>query len=278
MIAFLGAGKLAETIIRGVLAAGALRREEILATCRRPERAAELRALGLRVASDPMDLASAEVAVLGVRHSDVPALLALMRTALAGKTVISLVVGAPSAFIEAAVPGARVVRAIPNTPAAVRLAVTAIAAGQTATSVDMARARSLFAPLGEVVEVPEALLDGVNAISGAGPAYLYAFARALAGAGRAAGLTAEMAQRVAAQTLLGAATLLATDRRTPDELISEVAGHGGSTRDALDVLERGGFDALLTSAVRAAIARAKARDEESRALFVAGSGQPPARR
>lgn len=274
MIAFLGAGKLAETIIRGALAAGALRREDILATCRRPERGAELRALGLRVASDPAELATAEVAVLGVRHLDLPALLAAMRGVLAGKTVISLAVGVPSALIETAVPGARVIRAIPNTPVAVRLGVTAMAAGQTSTSRDVARARELLAPLGDVVELPEALLDAVNAISGAGPAYLFALARALAGAGCAAGLTAEVARGVAARTLLGAATLLATGERPPGDLISEVAGPGGSTRAALDELQRGGFDALIARAVRAAIARAEARDEESRALFdLSASGQ-----
>jgi pyrroline-5-carboxylate reductase len=267
MIAFLGAGKLAETIITGALAAGTLRREEVLVTCRRPERAAQLRLIGLRVAVGSQELPSAEVLVLGVRHGDLPALLAPLRGALAGKTVISLVVGVPSPLLEARLPGARIVRAVPNTPAAVQLAVTALAAGATATPLDLERARALFSPLGAVVEVPEALLDAVNAVSGAGPAYLYALARALAEAGRATGLPAALAEQVAARTLHGAATLLVTGGLTPDQRIAEVAGPGGSTRAALEVLERGGLDALVAGAVRAAIARAEARGEEARRLL-----------
>jgi pyrroline-5-carboxylate reductase len=228
VIAFLGTGKLAEAIIRGALAAGSLSREHILVTCRRPERAAQLRVLGLKVVSRLPDLEAAEVAVLGVRHRDVPALLADARNLLSRKTLISLVTGVPSSVIERMVRGARVVRATTNTPAAVGLAVTALSAGATAMTADMAQACKLFSAVGQVVELLEALLDAAVAISGVGPAYLYPFASALAKAGASVGLEAPVALRIATQTLLGAAALLAESRGTIQELIAEVAGEGGS--------------------------------------------------
>jgi len=262
-IAFLGAGRLVETIIRGALQAGGLRASDIVVTCRRPERAAQLRDLGLTVAQTPSDFAAAELVVLGVRQADLPALLAPVRAVLAGKPVISLVVGVPSERLEAELPGARVVRAITNTPAAIRLAVTAIAGGRTSTPVDLERARAPFSPIGEVVEVPESLLAAVNAISGVGPAYLYALARALVSAGEAVGLPAPLTRRIATQTPHGAAVLLATGTPTAEERTAEVAGPGGSTRAALEVLDGGGFDPLVGSAVQAAVDRAEARDRAS---------------
>lgn len=265
MIAFLGTGKLAEAIIRGALAAGALSHEHILVTCRRPERAAQLRALGLKVISHSAELAAAQVVVLGVRHRDVPALLADVRDLLPRKTVISLAIGVPSTLIERMVPGARVIRATANTPAAVGLAITALSPGATATPADMAQARKLFSAVGQVIELPEALLDAANAISGVGPAYLFAFASALAKAGGSIGLEEPVALQIATQTLLGGAALLAKSNGAIQQLIAEVAGEGGSTRAALDVLERGGLDSLLANAVKTAVARAQERNAESQA-------------
>jgi len=263
VIAFLGTGKLAEAIIRGALAGGALSREQILVTCRRPERAAELRGLGLRVASDLAELEAADLAILGVRHHDVAALLANARDVLSQKMIVSLATGVPSQVIERLVPGARVIRAIANAPAEVGLAMTALSAGASATPVDMAEARKLFSAVGQVVELPEALLDAANAISGAGPAYLYAYANALAEAGVSIGLDRSTALKLATQTLVGAAGLLANSEALLQQLIAKVAGKGGSTQAALQVLEQGGLNSLLANAVKAALARAQERDAES---------------
>jgi len=266
VIAFLGTGKLAEAIIRGALGAAALSREQVLVTCRRPERTAELRALGLRVASDLAELKAADLAILGVRHRDVAALLANARDVLSRKTIVSLATGVPSNVIERLVPGARVIRAIANAPAEVGLAMTALSAGASATDADMTEARKLFSAVGKVVELPEALLDAANAISGAGPAYLYAYARALAEAGASIGLERSVALTMATQTLVGAAALLANSNGSFQQLIAEVAGKGGSTRAALEVLEQGGLDSLLAGAVKAALVRAQERNAESQVL------------
>jgi pyrroline-5-carboxylate reductase len=267
MIAFIGAGALAEALIRGALAARALGTDDFAVTARRPERAAQLSARGWRVAGNQDAAAAAQLIVLGVRHLDMPPLLAELREALRGKLLVSLALGVPAALVEAAVPGARVVRAIPNTPTSIGLGVTALAAGATALQSDIEQVEALFATVGEVVAIPEAAVDAVNALSGVGPAYLYALARGLAAAGSSAGLADGLARRAVAHTLRGAAELLVREPGTTESLISQVAGPSGSTRAALDVLEAGGFDTLLGAAVHASVTRATKRNAETLELF-----------
>lgn len=230
MIAFLGAGKLAEAIIRGALAAGALSRKEILVTCRRPERAAELRALGLKVASHFTELEPAEVAILGVRHRDMAALLTNARSVLSRKSIISLAIGVPSSLIERLVPGARVIRAIANTPAMVGLAMTTLLAGASATPVDMAcmLSRALW-------RKPDARLVW-----------------------RSRWLFSLRPRRSLEPRPCWPSPIDPSSSSSP-----RLAGKGGSTQAALDVLEQGGLDSLLANAVKAALARAQERNAES---------------
>jgi pyrroline-5-carboxylate reductase len=256
MIAVLGAGNLGEAI-----ASVAARDHDVVVTCRRPERAIELRARGLRVADGIADIAAAELAIIGVRHDQLAPLIAEVRPVLAGKLVVSLVIGAPSELLERALPDTRVIRAVPNIAARVRASVTVLAPGASATTADLVRVRALFAALGDVVELPEDQLAAANAISGAGIAYVYVLVRALARAGVAAGLPDAAAATLAAGALSGAARLAPT--APLHDLLGEIAGPGGSTAAALSALEAGGFDALVTDAVAAAIARARARDAEA---------------
>lgn len=263
MIAFIGAGALAEALIRGALAARAFGPDGFTVTARRPGRAAQLATLGWRVAGNREAAVAAETIVLGVRHLDMPPLLAELGDALPGKLLISMAVGVPAALVEAAAPGARVVRAVPNTPVSVGLGFTALAAGITALPGDVERAGALFGAVGEVVVLPENAIDAVNALSGVGPAYLYTLASGLAAAGSSTGLADGLVRRALAHSLRGAAELLVREAGATESLLGGMAGPGGSTRAALNVLETGGFEALLSTAVRACIARASERNGEA---------------
>jgi pyrroline-5-carboxylate reductase len=171
---------------------------------------------------------------------------------------VSIAAGVPIARLEAQLPeGARVVRAMPNTPALVRTGATAICGNARVTRDDLAAARALFDSVGITWEAPsEDLLDPVTGLSGSGPAYVFAFLEALTEAGEQAGLPAEAAARLAAQTVYGAAKLALESDRTPAELREQVSSPGGTTLAGLARLEAAGFRAAVRDAVAAATRRA----------------------
>lgn len=267
MIAFLGAGKLAEAIIRGGLSAGSLRTDQLLVSARSPERRAQLAQMGWEVLSGTERLAkAAHLVILGVRHRDMPALLAEVGPALEGKLVLSLALGVTTRHLEGALPRSRIIRAIPNAPARVREAVTLMCRGASATPADLERASALFKPLGRILELPESQLDTANAVSGAGPAYVFAFMQNMVRAAEQAGLPADVAEEAVRQTLFGAARMLRAGAQ-PDALLQELAVPGGSTRAGLDVLARANLEALFSEAIESARARAEARTLESDQAF-----------
>lgn len=260
MLAFIGCGDLAEAVVRGALAQGTLTLGGFLVTARRPERAARLAAHGWLVVDNLAAASAADMIVLGVRHPDLLPLLAEIRSCLDGRLVVSLAVGIPSTSIEAAAPGARVVRAIPNTPMAVGKGVTILAPGRSAAPGDLARVEGLFSGVGRIVHSPESALNAWNALSGVGPAYYFELARSLEQAAIREGLPAAEVRATTRATLLGAAALLDATAATPAELVAQVSGPGGSTRAALDCLAAGKADGLLEAAFRAAVQRASDRD------------------
>jgi pyrroline-5-carboxylate reductase len=144
---------------------------------------------------------------------------------------------------------------MPNTPCLVNAAATAYCAGPAATGEDLALAAKLFETVGRAVPVAEHLLDAVTGLSGSGPAYAYIFAEALADGGVRAGLPRDVAQLLAAQTLLGAAKMILETGTHPGALKDAVASPGGTTIAGLHALEKAGFRAAAMDAVVAAAAR-----------------------
>jgi pyrroline-5-carboxylate reductase len=145
---------------------------------------------------------------------------------------------------------------MPNTPALVGASATAYCRGTAAGPDDARRAAELFGAVGVALEVPEALLDAVTGLSGSGPAYAFLMIEALADGGVAAGLPRETAQRLAAQTLLGAARMVLETGQHPGALKDAVASPGGTTIEGLHALEKAGVRAALINAVRAAADKA----------------------
>ncbi len=171
--------------------------------------------------------------------------------------IISILAGVTLQKLEAAFPGQSVIRAMPNTPATVGAGMTAIAIGRNVKNPDLELAHRLFQSVGEVVEVPETLMDAVTGLSGSGPGYVAILIEALADGGVYAGLPRPIAAQLALQTVLGTAQLLQASGIHPAELKDRVTSPGGTTIAGIAQLERSGFRSAVIEAVKAATLRSQ---------------------
>src|ERR671919_1843149 len=265
-LAFLGTGAMAEALIRGLLHAKTAQPGEIIATARRAERASEIaRLYGVRTTLDNVAAArEAEVVILSVKPQAMGKLLIQIASAIdPRKLVISIAAGVPVAAIERKLgAGARIVRAMPNTPALVGRGACAIAAGEHATEEDLKVAASIFEAVGIATVVEESLLDAVTGLSGSGPAYVFLVIEALSDAGVKVGLPRYTALKLAAQTVLGAAKLLIETGEHPGHLKDKVTSPGGTAIAGLHTREQGGLRTTLINAVEAATRRARELGEQ----------------
>jgi pyrroline-5-carboxylate reductase len=246
-----GGGRMGEALAGGLLRAGW---DGIGIVEKLDDRRAALNELlpGVEVLAD---IVSADGAVVAVKPNDVATACAAMKGT---RRVLSIAAGVPIAALESALePGTAVVRAMPNTPALVGAGAAAIAAGSVAGEDDLEWAASILGAVGEVVRVPEALLDAVTGLSGSGPAYVFLVAEALIEAGVLAGLPREVSVALTTQTLLGSARLLAESGATPEALRAQVTSPGGTTAAGLHALESAGVRAAFLDAVQAAAARSR---------------------
>ena len=174
------------------------------------------------------------------------------------KLLISIAAGVTTKYIESVV-GASVpvIRAMPNMPAVIGEAVTAISAGSRAAKKDMDLAREIFSTIGDVVEVDEKLMDAVTAISGSGPAYFFYLIEALAGAAVKLGLDEKTAEELAIKTAIGSSELLDKLNEHPGLLRKKVTSKGGTTEAALKVFDDKGLKKIIEDAAEAACKRSK---------------------
>jgi pyrroline-5-carboxylate reductase len=206
-------------------------------------------------------VAASDVVVIAVKPDQVVGLLEeLSADWNTGRhLVVSIAAGVTLARMEAAGPaGLRVIRVMPNTPALVGASASAFAVGSSATRADAQTVQQFLGSVGIALEVKEKLLDAVTGVSGSGPAYGFLMIEALADGGVAAGLPRDIAQRLAAQTLLGAAKMVLETGQHPGALKDAVCSPGGTTIEAIHALEKGGVRAALIGAVRVAADKAKA--------------------
>jgi pyrroline-5-carboxylate reductase len=261
-IAFLGAGNMAEALLKGLLRAGVASPQEVICTDRRKERLTELaERYGVRVSSDNRSAAGeADLIILSVKPQAMNKLLGEIAPAVdEHKLVISIAAGVPLEAIERKLThggGVRIVRTMPNTPALVGAGATALAPGEHASEADVTLARSLFDAVGRTVVVDEPLLDAVTGLSGSGPAYIFLIIEALSDAGVKVGLDRRTAQELSAQTVLGSAKLLIETGEHPGKLKDQVTSPGGTAIAGLHTLEAGGLRTCLMDAVEAATRRA----------------------
>ena len=200
---------------------------------------------------------AAEGALVAVKPADVADTCRALG-ALGVPRILSIAAGITTATLqEAAGPDVAVVRAMPNTPAVVGAGASAIAPGATATEADLDWAQSLLEAVGVVVRVSEAQLDAVTGLSGSGPAYVFLVAESMIEAGVLVGLTREVAEVLAVQTLLGSAELLRSSDEHAAALRAAVTSPGGTTAAGLYALESGGLRAAILDAVKAATERSR---------------------
>jgi pyrroline-5-carboxylate reductase len=171
--------------------------------------------------------------------------------------VVSILAGVPLSKLEAAFPGRGVLRVMPNTPATVGAGMSAIAPGKFVQPADLELVKCIFEAVGEVVEVPENMLDAVTGLSGSGPGYVAILIEALTDGGVCAGLPRAIASQLALQTVFGTAKLLQETGMHPAELKDRVTSPGGTTIAGIAKLESSGFRSALIEAVKAACLRSQ---------------------
>lgn len=262
-LGFIGAGNMAEAILRAALAKGVLEPERVAAFDPSPDRRRILAELGVAILEDNDSVATqSEQLLLAIK----PQALAQVAPTLTGliqpsQVIISILAGVSTARLARAIAGdsddaqsLRVIRVMPNTPMMVGQGMSAIALGPGAQAGDEALAMRLFSAGGRVIRVDESLMDAVTAVSGSGPAYVFYLAEAMERAAGELGL-AEHARLLVSQTLLGAAMLLNESGQPPAELRRRVTSPGGTTEAAIKHLDASRAQQIIVEAIHAACRR-----------------------
>jgi pyrroline-5-carboxylate reductase len=260
MLVLVGAGKMGSALLTGWLGLGLDLKKLIVIE---PQPSRELIALkrrGLRLNPAATKGTAAAVIVLAIKPQTAPAALPGLVPLLGQKTlVVSIMAGRTINFLERLMPKAAIVRAMPNTPAAIGRGITVACANSKVTAAQRTIAHTLLVATGAVEWVnDEGLMNAVTAVSGSGPAYVFLLAETLAQAGVAAGLPWALADKLARATVAGAGELLHRSELDASALRTNVTSPGGTTAAALDVLMGdGGLEKLMTKAVSAATKRGR---------------------
>lgn len=261
-LGFLGAGNMAQALIRGVIAAGVHRASDVQVSDSAAQQRRRARSrFGVASTDSNADLVRrSKVVVLAVKPQVLPQVLEEVRAeARPSQLFVSIAAGVPISRIERGLGGdVRVLRVMPNTPALLGLGMSVLVPGRHATRRDVALAMKLFRSIGDAVAVEdEALIDPVTGLSGSGPAYVYRFAEALIAGGVEQGLSPELARRLAFQTITGAAAMMQRTKESPAELRQKVSSPGGTTLAGLGVMEQRNFEGTVRAAIGAATARSR---------------------
>lgn len=260
-IAVIGAGNMAEALVSGLLKKEALPPNQIIATDVDDQKLAYFqKRFSIQVSRENGKSAkSSDVVIVAVKPQVMDGVLReLDLSHRADQLIISVAAGVPIAAVIAGLhPHAHVVRAMPNTPALVLEGATALARGPGVTLEHVQVAQAVFEAVGDVVVVDESQLDTVTGLSGGGPAYVYMFIEALADGGVKMGLSRPHAQRLAAQTVFGAAKMVLETQEHPGVLKDHVTSPGGTTIAGVHQLERGRLRGTVMSAVESATIRCR---------------------
>jgi pyrroline-5-carboxylate reductase len=260
-VGFLGAGKMATALARGLCRAGFTDPDHVLASDPVPEILARfVDETGCRAAHSNLDVVRhASVLVVAVKPQHVHAVLAEAAASVtSGHLVVSIAAGVPlQAMASSLGADRRLVRVMPNTPCLVGASASGFCVGGSATAEDARLVETMFSSVGVAISLSEPLLDAVTGLSGSGPAFVCLVIEALADGGVKAGLPRDVAQILAAQTVMGTARMVLETGQHPAVLKDAVASPGGTTIAGLHELERGGLRGCLMNAVEAAAQRSR---------------------
>ena len=256
----IGAGNMAEAILRAEVRSGFLSSAEIVVSDIRQERRQKLSSeLGVGWAPDNLVSARCPRVLLSVKPQQLDEVLVEIAECVgADALVISICAGVTTAHIDGLLGGrGHIVRVMPNTPMLVGAGMSAIAPGPRANDDDVQWTERLFASSGKTVPVDESMMDTVTGVSGTGPAYFFYLIEAMIEAGMADGLSYEFAYQLSVQTCAGAARLLADTNERPEELRRRVTSPNGTTQRAVELLDGAGTKDVWIRAIRAATQRSR---------------------
>lgn len=259
-VAYIGAGKMASAMVHGLLSRKLYAPAQIGCTCGADPTGPELaHKTGIAYVPEPAQLLlGADIVVLACKPQQLAALDASYAKATEGKLMLSILAGTPLSKLAAKFPTARnIVRAMPNTPGQIGAGITAWSPRTKLAPADRTSVENILGSLGLVLEVPEGDLDAVTAVSGSGPAYLFEFAAAFRAAAQATGLSPAIAEKLALETVRGAARLLESSGEDPEKLRDAVTSPGGTTAAALKVFHDANFRKIFHDAVAAAQRRSE---------------------
>lgn len=265
-IGFIGGGNMASAIIGGLLASGLSDREHLLAADKNPEAAEHLRErFGIFTCTENTTVSSgADILFLSVKPNMFATVIPEIRNQIREDAVIvSIAAGQTIAKIESlfAKP-VRLVRVMPNTPALVGASMSALCGNGQVTDEEITLIKSVFDSFGEAEIVPESLMDTVVGVSGSSPAYVYILIEAMADAAVADGMPRNQAYRFAAQAVLGSAKMVLETGKHPGELKDMVCSPGGTTIEAVAVLEKYGLRSTIIEAQRACVRKSREMSRE----------------
>ncbi|XP_049785767.1 pyrroline-5-carboxylate reductase 3 [Schistocerca cancellata] len=261
-LGFLGAGRMAHALANGFLAAGLTKADAIIASCDPSDNSSieSFQKLGANVLfCNSSVMKQCNVIFLAVKPVVVPLVLRDIKPVISEKhLLLSIAMGISIEEIEMSLPkDVRVIRVMPNTPATVRCAASVFSCGSAVRPEDINLTKKLFDSIGTCEEVPETYMDPITALSGSGPAYVYAIMEALCTGGVRMGLPRELARRLVTQTVLGAAKTAVESNQHLSQLCDDVTSPAGSTAEALYWLEQSRLRAALIGAVEVATKRCK---------------------
>jgi pyrroline-5-carboxylate reductase len=265
-VAILGAGSMGTAILAGMIKAH-IKPEHVKVTARRVESAEALAkkfgvtayATSYQPNANSLAVAGAQVVLLSVKPTYVVEVLDQIKEVIAKDAlVISVAAGVTTATIEEHLPeSVAVIRAMPNTPALIKLGVTGISVGSRASQEQLAIATELFTGVGKTLVIPEEQIDALSTISGSGPAYVFYFIEEFIRTAVAQGFSDDEAYLMVSQTFLGASELLVQTHGDPADLRRQVTSPNGTTMKAVAVLEEGNLHDLFFKATTAALQRAR---------------------
>ena len=260
-LAFIGGGQMATALAAGAVAAGLLSEEQLVFAEPVPAQRSRLceRFTNAKIVASAVEvLPLVERVVLSVKPQVLPAVCESLRTAQCDKhMVISIAAGYSLSSLQKLLGSQRVIRVMPNTPAQVGAGAAGISASPEASEADIAFVERLMSAVGLSVRVPDALMHAVTGLSGSGPAYVYLMIDALSDGGVAQGLPRDVATRLAAQTVLGAAQMVLQTGAHPGQLRDQVTSPGGTTIAGLRSLEKSAARSAFIEAVAAATLRSQ---------------------
>lgn len=252
-IGFIGGGNMGSAMIGGILSAGLVSKDQILAADLSPAAREGLSGkFGIRTTGDNREAAGSDILFLAVKPQFLYAVIDEIKSTVTKDTlIVSIVAGQSLEKLEKAFGKAlRIIRVMPNTPALVGEAMSALSPNASATEEDVAAVNEILCCFGKSEVVPERLMDAVTGVSGSSPAYVYLFIEAMADAAVAEGMPRNQAYKFAAQAVYGSAKMVLETGQHPGALKDAVCSPGGTTIEAVASLEADGFRGIVMKAQR----------------------------